>query len=217
MGYRTDWFAPGEVYHLYTRGVNRLNIFRSDTDRERCIELLKHCLPQGKITSFSVARRLKHELSLTTRGDGLVDLLAYCLMDNHVHLLVQENFENGTSQYMQRVLNAYASYFNRRYNRSGPLFTSRFKSVYVGNDEQLLHVSRYIHLNPYAAHMVDNPLDYSWSSLQYYVHLKKDPDCHIELIHSMADCQKYTTFILDEADYARSIADAKHALIDFDD
>ncbi|MAF80835.1 hypothetical protein CL628_02365 [bacterium] len=91
MAYRYDDLAPGEVYHLCTRGVNKNTIFKDNTDRQRYLALLIHALPQGPIQSYSIARRLKHAISLTKEGAGLIDLVAYCLMDNHVHLLVREN------------------------------------------------------------------------------------------------------------------------------
>jgi putative transposase len=217
MAYRYDDLAPGEVYHICTRAVERRNIFLDKADHERLLSLLLHCLSQGKIQSYSIARRLKEEIELTQVGKGLVDLLSYCVMSNHLHLLVKENTEGGTSLYMQRVLNSYAKFFNLRYKRSGPLFTGRFKAVLVDGDEQLLHVSRYIHLNPFVAHMIDDPLIYPWSSLGEYTGLTKATTCHTQLIAGMMSKQEYKAFVMDEADYARSITDTKHLLLDYED
>ena len=114
MAYRYDDLTPGEVYHICTRAIERKNIFLDKADHERVLALLLHCLPQGIIQSYSIARRLKENLKLILPGQGLVDLLAYCVMDNHLHLLIKENIAGGTSLYMQRVLNSYAKYFNLR-------------------------------------------------------------------------------------------------------
>jgi len=235
MAYRYDDLAPGEVYHICSRGVDRRDILLDKADKERCLALFKHCLPPGIIRSYSIAKRLKDEIELTGSGSGLVDLLSYCLMDNHLHLLVKENIEGGTSLYMQRLLNSYAKYFNLRYKRSGPLFTSRFKAVLVDGDEQVLHVSRYIHLNPYVAHMVEDPLAYPWSSLGDYIGTtvkktchaglisgmmnSKDfkKTCHAGLISGMMNSKDFKSFVKDEADYARSIEDEKHLLLDYGD
>lgn len=217
MGYRYDDLAPGEIYHICTRAVERRNIFLDRADHERVLSLLVHCLPQGVIQSYSVARRLKEDIGLSQSGEGLVDLLAYCVMDNHLHLLIKENTDGGTSLYMQRVLNSYAKYFNLRYKRSGPLFTGRFKAVLIDDDEQLLHVSRYIHLNPFVAHIIDDPLAYEWSSLGEYVRTATPNNiCHTKLITDLMSNQEYKTFITDEADYARAIADTQHLLLDYD-
>ncbi len=148
------------------------DIFRHTSDRARFLALILHCLPQGSIPSYSRARKIKKEHQLTRPGEGLVDVLCYCLMSNHVHFLLRENVDNGISRYMQRLLNSYARYFNVSSQRSGSLFVNPFKAVLVVNDNQLLHVGRYIHLNPYVAHMVEDPFGYRWSSLSEYLSAK---------------------------------------------
>ncbi len=217
MAYRYDDLAPGEIYHICTRGVDRKKILCDKADHERCLALLKHCLPQGAIQSYSIAKRLKSEFELAHSSEGLVDLLGYCLMDNHLHLLIKENIEGGTSLYMQRLLNSYAKYFNVRNERSGPLFTGRFKAVLVDGDEQLLQVSRYIHLNPYVAHMIKDPLGYKWSSLGDYIGTVTVKTCHTELISGIMDSGAYLSFVMDQVDYARSIEDTQHLLLDYED
>ena len=166
MSYRYDDLAPGEIYHICTRGVERRNIFRHDSDKLRFRELLVHYLPQEGVRSYSLAKKFGYSIELTNPRAGLVDLLAYCLMDNHIHLLVHENIEGGTSQYMHRILTSYAKFFNMSQQRSGSLFLNPFRAVLVDDDEQLLHVSRYIHLNPYVAHMIKDPFSYSPAKLR---------------------------------------------------
>jgi len=213
MAYRYDDLAPGEVYHICTRGVNKQRIFQDDNDRKRMLDLMVHCLTKDKKQSFSMARKMKIVSKLPREGQGLVDVLAFCLMDNHLHLLIKENVEGGTSLYIQRVLNSYAKYFNLRHKRSGPLFTGRFKAVLVDGDEQLLHVSRYIHLNPYLAHMIDNPIGYLWSSLSMYEGSNKERRCHASIICDLMG-DKYLSFVVDEADYLRSIGDIQHLILE---
>lgn len=217
MGYRYDEFSPGEVYHIFTRGVEKRTIFLSDRDRHRFLNLLVHSMPRGKIVSYSTAQKMKHEISRTDEDKGLVNLLCYCLMDNHIHLLVRENVENGISRYMQRVLNAYAKYFNDKLDRSGPLFIHPFKAVLVDGNEQLLHVARYIHLNPYVAHLCDDPFSYHWSSLNEYLTPSRNQRCHTKLLRGILKPSAHRQFITDEADYARSLADLQHLLLDSED
>ena len=215
MGYRYDEFAPGEIYHLCARGVNHRTLFRNKADYQRFVALLQYCLAPGHLQSYSMAQRLRQRLEPVGSGEGLVDLLCYCLMTNHVHLLVKENVEQGVSHYMQRLLNSYAKYFNVRYDRSGPLFTGRFKSVLIDDDDQFIHVSRYIHLNPYVAHVVKDIFKYPWSSIGEYIRKSSSSSvCHVNLLRSMLDEKEYQQFVVDHADYAQSLADLKYVLLD---
>ncbi|MFH1353951.1 MAG: transposase [bacterium] len=217
MGYRYVDFAPGEVYHVCARSVGQRKIFIDDEDRERFLALIIHCLPRGITQSYSTAKRLKQEQQKTDVSTGPVDLLCYCLMTNHVHLLLKENYDCGTSAYLQRLLNSYARYFNIRHKRTGPLFAGPFRAVAVDGDEQLLHVSRYIHLNPYVVGMTKDPFIYEWSSLSEYIGWKsKYHRCHTGLIRSMMPPGEYRAFVSDHADYARELAEIKHLLLEDD-
>jgi len=216
MGYRYDDLSPGEVYHVFSRGVEKRRIFLDRVDYQRFLSLLIHCLSRGPSRCFSLSKKLKEENSLVSEGGGLVDLLCYCLMSNHVHLLIRENVEGGTSLYMRRLLTSYSRYFNVRRDRVGSLFIHPFRAVLIDGDEQLLHVSRYIHLNPYVARIVRGVHGYEWSSLGEYTSGSLKRTCHQAFINSIMSASKYQSFVEDEADYARSIADAEHLLIDFE-
>ena len=98
-----------------------------------------------------------------------VSILCYCLMPNHYHLLVQQTTEEPLSNFISRLNLAYAMYFNKRYERVGPLFQGRFKAKNIERDEYLIHLSRYIHLNPLEIIGVEDVESYPWSSLQHYV------------------------------------------------
>jgi len=214
VSYRYDDLAPGEVYHIYTRGVEQRDIFRNNTDRGRFIELLVHCLPKERIVSYSLAKKFNHEIRLSKEGRGLIDLIAYCLMSNHFHLLVKENVEGGTSRYMHRLLTAYARYINISEQRSGSLFVNPFQAVLVDGDEQLLQVSRYIHLNPFKAKMITQPFDYNWSSLREHVGDTSKLTCHVSLLTSLLNPADYREFIIDQADYLQTLNEASHLLLD---
>jgi len=97
-------------------------------------------------------------------------LYAYCLMDNHVHLLLNTNHDD-LAETMKSITVRYASFYNWKYNRVGHVFQDRFKSEPVENERQLLAVIRYIHNNPVKAGMVDKPADYEWSSFSNYIQL----------------------------------------------
>lgn len=215
MSYRYDDLSPGEVYHVYTRGVEQRNIFLDELDRKRFVSLLTHCLPQGPSRSYSLSVRSRSKARLTAEGTGIVDLYCYCLMTNHIHLLIRENVDGGTALYMRRLLTSYASYFNRKRRRSGSLFLHPFKAVLVDGDDQLLHVSRYIHLNPYTAHLTDNIFSYPWSSLRAFIDPKPSQQlCHTSLLTEMIGPGRYRAFVADHADFARSLAGIQHLLFD---
>lgn len=137
------------IYHLLVRGINRGEIFHDDEDRQRYIE--------------TMAR-------ITKESDAVV--LGYCLMDNHVHLLIREG-ANGVSNLMHRLGASYAYYFNRKYERVGHVFQNRFKSENIEDDRYLTTVIRYIHQNPVKARIVSRAEAYRWSSCQAYYSGKK--------------------------------------------
>ena len=139
---------PGAVYHVLCRGNNRQKIFRDDLDRRRYLEKLVHYC------------ELKE-----------VSLLGYCLLSNHIHLLV-ETPQGNLSKMMQAFQTSYTLYSNRRHGRSGHVFEQRYKALLVDKDNYLLQVSRYIHRNPVEAKLVGRPQDYRWSSYGAYVNAK---------------------------------------------
>ncbi len=138
-------FAVGEYYHVYSRGVEKRNIFRSDSDRTRFVKLLF----LANNTNQFIFRDVEYlSLKDIDRGDGIVAIGAYCLMPNHFHILVKQITENGLSIFMQKLTTGYSMYFNRKHDRVGPLFQSRFKAEHVKEDSYLKYLFAYIHLNP---------------------------------------------------------------------
>jgi REP element-mobilizing transposase RayT len=131
---------PGAFYHVLNRGNNLEHLFRNKRDREKFLVLL------GK-----------------AKDRFFLMIHTYCLMDNHYHLLI-ETKEPNLSQSIQWLNVGYATYFNRRYRRSGHLFQGRFKAILIEADEYLRPLSRYIHLNPVRAKLVSTPDLYFWSS-----------------------------------------------------
>lgn len=135
---------PGAVYHVLTRGNNRQAVFRDNTDRRAYL---------ARLRQYCAEKR--------------VELLCYCLLPNHVHLLV-ETPEGNLSKMMQAFQTSYTVYFNRRHGRTGHVFEQRYKAFLVDRDSYLLQVSRYIHLNPVAAKLAAHPRAYAWSSYGAY-------------------------------------------------
>ena len=142
---------PGAFYHITSRGNEKRDIFKSQGDRERFLSYLE---------------------SATERYGALIHI--FCFMTNHYHLLMETPFGN-LSQIMQHINGAYTIYFNLKQKRSGHLFQGRYKAILIDIDEYAKDLSRYIHLNPVRAKMVNAPEEYRWSSYQYYIGLKKSP------------------------------------------
>lgn len=222
MGYRAEPLAPGHIYHVYNRGVNKAAIFLDNTDRQRFIDAMVFYLPRIDPGGFANAMRGIDPQERTSTilakrpapGRGLVNLLTYCLMDNHIHLLLYENVEHGISRYLQRLLTSYAKYFNAKHKREGPFFSGRFRATRVTSDEQFLHLTRYIHLNPYTAGLVNDPIGYQSSSLLEYLGSNRTKICHSKLLKSMMNASEYKAFVNDYADYARELESIKHLLLE---
>lgn len=164
-------FVENGYYHIYNRGVEKREIFESDLDYRVFLHLLKFYLspqtdddhPLTSLTGF-IPVRLRPLQSL----DNEVDLLTYCLMPNHFHLLLKQLTVNGITKLLRRLSTTYSMYFNRKNNRVGHLFQGIYKAAYISNEAYLLHLSRYIHLNPSSLTGM-NPVSYPYSSYQYYL------------------------------------------------
>ena len=143
---------PGAFYHVTARGNERKAVFKSIKDREQFFSYLE---------------------SASNRYGAIIH--AYCLMDNHYHILIETPLGN-LSKIMQHINSAYTTYFNIKRDRSGHLFQGRYKSILVEVDEYAKELSRYIHLNPVRAKMVKTPEEYQWSSYSYYADKSKAPE-----------------------------------------
>jgi len=141
----------GAFYHVTSRGNERKNVFKSKRDREKFFEYLD---------------------SATQRYDAVIHV--FCLMSNHYHLLIETPTGN-LPQIMRHINGAYTTYFNVKRARPGHLFQGRYKAILVEIDEYAKELSRYIHLNPVRAKMVETPEEYEWSSYRFYIGETKPP------------------------------------------
>lgn len=143
---------PSAFYHLTSRGNERKDIFRSQRDREKYLSYLR---------------------SASERYQAVIHV--FCMLSNHYHLLM-ETPKGNLSQIMRHINGAYTTYFNVKRGRAGHLFQGRYKAILVEKDEYAKELSRYIHLNPVRAGIVEKPEKYPWSSYRYYIGLEKAPD-----------------------------------------
>lgn len=156
MSLRKDNLVSGEIYHIYNRGVDKRDIFMDDEDRIRFIHDLfefNDSNPSPNINNILNYKKVKSlEVGLPNikrePRKVLVEILAFCMMDNHFHLIVRQKTENGITEFMRKLGTGYTNYFNQKYERTGALFQGRFKSVCIKNNSHLLYLPIYIHLNP---------------------------------------------------------------------
>ncbi len=156
---RKDKPIANRYYHVYNRGVNFQDIF---FNKENWVFFL---------------RRLREYFT----PDKAI-IIAYCLMPNHYHLLVYLLTDNFGTEVMQPLTVSYSKAINNQEKRVGPLFQGPYKAKSVGNDRYLLHLSRYIHLNPVEAGLVNKPEEWAFSSYQEYIGMRKGTLPHPEVI-----------------------------------
>lgn len=143
-------FTPGEYFHIYNRGTNKMNIFNNNLDYLRFQKLL-FLVNSKKTLKYSDIETNQRSPSRTwtqERGETLVDIGVYCLMPNHFHILIKSKNEKDTSLFLQRLLTSHSKYFNKKNNRSGSLFQGKSKSKHITGDNYLKYIFSYIHLNP---------------------------------------------------------------------
>lgn len=219
MPYRKVPIITGEIYHVFNRGIASAITFSTYSHFFRFLDLVNYYRFQNTPVSFSQFKEIDKDIreeifnKLIREDKKYVEILAFCLMDNHFHFLLKQILDKGIARVISNLQNAYAKYFNIKTERYGPLFQPMFKSVRIETDEQLLHVSRYIHLNPSTGYLVEikDLGKYPWSSLSCYLEEKsKYPFVNTELILGLISRKKYRKFIYDQAEYQRKLANIKH-------
>lgn len=161
-------YEPGAHYHIYNRGVDKALVFRENKDYKTFLAFLKVYItaPDESLKS-PPSRKLKNYF-------GEIELLSYCLMPNHFHILVKQNTDRGIDHFMRSLSTKYVRYFNTHYHRIGPMFQGPYKAVRIRNEYQFIYLSKYIHRNPLELlPYKESPRrlrDYAYSSYRNYLH-----------------------------------------------
>ncbi len=222
MPQRRSPLVTSYFYHIFNRGVARQPTFLSTYDyshAELALEYYEYFMPKislSRLKDQSVERRQEVFANMSS-GEKNVEIISYVFMPNHFHLLLKQTRENGISEFMSQFSNSYTRYFNTKHNRVGPVFQGRFKSVLVESTEQLIHLSRYIHLNPVASAIIkeDKLFDYKWSSLRYYIQdLKESFIVSESVLSNFTSKEKYREFILDHVGYSQALEKVKHLALE---
>lgn len=223
MPRRKEIFANNYYYHVFNRGVAGISIFENRTDYKRLIKLFDYYRFYDVPLSYSAFYKLSTEEQksvynkMLKKQNPLVEILAFCLMPNHYHLLLKQLVTDGIKDYVTVIQNSYSKYFNIKYERNGPLWQSRYKAVRIDSDEQLTHVSRYIHLNPVTSYLIekDEMTNYEWSSYPVYLGINNSAFVSIEMILKMLGGRdKHERFVQDNSDYQRDLKRIKRLTFD---
>ena len=212
--------VTGEIYHVFNRGIDGRTTFSAKKEFERSKELLRFYQWSGLSVRYSVfgewdtVRQVDFFKKIRSKSKPLVGILAYCLMPNHFHLLVRQEIDGGISKFLSNFQNSYTRYFNTKNRRIGSLFLDQFKGVRIEEENQLLHVSRYIHLNPFTSFVVrtlDELETYPWSSLREYLGSDTTQICQKQMLLGLIKRKtSFRSFVFDHAEYQRRLAGISH-------
>ena len=224
MPYRKEQFVNGEIYHLVLRGIDDNLIFKDINDYYRGIFSIYEFNTTKPIT-IQKRRKIRARIKKTIRDSGrdpvstsderdkLVDILAFCFMPNHIHLLVKQLKDEGIVKFMNKLGAGYGGYYNRKYKRKGYVFQNRFSAVHIKDNNQLKIVFVYIHTNPTAfieskwkekgikesQKVIKFLEDYKWSSYQDYIGKKNFPsvterDFILEVMQKEQGCKEFVDY-----------------------
>lgn len=220
---RKDILTTGEIYHVFTRSIADYVVFNNDDDFERMRQLIKYYQIDYnvKYSDFIAQKIVQKEgfnnmFNVIKKGkETIVQIIAYCFMPTHIHLVVKQLAKNGVSLFSKDILNSYSKYFNIQHKRKGPLWESRFKNVLVKDDEQLRHLVRYLHINPTTSKLVKKPENWEFSSYREYLGMINDSStlCQFSDVLDINPAQ-YRRFINDQISYQQELAKIKKLLFD---
>ena len=220
MPKREDPLITGKIYHVFNKTLDGKKIFEDDRNKLHFIELVKYYRSAKARISYSRLKDLSDKVREETIMKTLfakyfrVEIFGYCLMPTHFHFLLMQKLKKGTERFIADITNALTRYFNLKSERKGPIFLSTFKAVSIKSNEQFIHVSRYIHLNPYSSEIVNSYeklAEYPWSSYREYLHNLGNGICNQgRIMNHFKTRERYKKFIEDNADYQRKLEYIKH-------
>ena len=212
--------VTGEFYHVYNQGIDLRTAFSNKREFDRSLLTLWYYSYADLSLKLSNYFALGTDQQLSVRNTIvqkplLVTVIAFCLMNNHFHVLLRQEQDGGISEYLGNFQNSYIKFYNARRRRRGSLFLNPFRSVRIETDEQLLHVARYIHLNPFSNYLLQTLEElfvYPYSSLSsYFTKPYNEKVVETTILEAYFTSKKaHRTFIEDQADYQRTLEGIKH-------
>lgn len=222
MGSRKTIIANNEIYHIYNRGVEKRPIFLTKRDYQRFFDTVNYYRFANTPIKFSYFKLLSggERQSLFKRlekeANYLIEIEAFCFMPNHIHFLLKQLKQGGISKFMAKITTAFSHYFNAKNKRAGHLFQGNFGAVRIETEEQLLHVSRYIHLNPVTSYLIEfeDLENYQYSSYPEYIGTRKGFCNTQDVMGHFKGPESYKKFVEDQVDYARELENIKHLALE---
>ena len=209
----------GYVYHVLNKSIAGYKIFNNSSEFDRMVETTLFYQSKN-LESFSLFTRRKNykhdfEKLVNSKREKIVEIIAYCFMPTHFHFLLKQLKDNGIPEFINILLNSYTRHFNTIHKRKGPLWEARTKKIFVETDRDLLHISRYIHLNPSTSYLVDNPEDWEYSSYKEYLGISDNSIkiCNFQEVLDI-DNKKYKKFVENRIDYQRDLKEMKDFLLE---
>lgn len=213
-----------EIYHIFNRGISLQPTFLDKRDYQRLLQTIvyyQNQQPSVKLSRFLILSEEERKEIIDNNkkaADFLTDIICFCFMPNHLHFLLKQVVDGGISKFMSNVTNSYTRYLNTKRKRNGPLFQGKFKAVRVESDEQLLHLSRYIHLNPLTSYVIKDIgqlENYVYSSFPEYMGKIQSGFCQKEIVlGQFKGPNDYRKFVLDQVDYQRRLQEIKHLVLE---
>lgn len=213
MPQRAIVLANGEIYHVFNRSIAREEIFSQKSNLQKILEIVDYYrFPQTiRLSKFkSLPKSLKEEYESSFKeSTPLVEIYVFAFMPNHYHFLLKQLQDRGISKFISNLQNSFAKIFNLKNDRDGALFQNPFKAKRIETDEQFIHVSRYIHLNPVTAYIIEfeRLTSYTWTSFTAYTVGDQVSFLNTEFLLKMfSSREKYIRFVSDQVDYQRKLA-----------
>lgn len=223
MPVRKIYFRKGYFYHLYNRSIDGQVVFQEKRDIRRFLSVMnfyRYKNPPVRFShflNFELEERENILKSIRKKNDLLVEILCYAVMPNHYHLLVKQLSDDGVSWFVSNIQNSYARYFNTKNKRAGHLFQGIFRGVLIESEQQLIHVARYIEINPLTSFLLKNfseLLTNERVSLREYIN-QVDGLCEKRYIMSyFKTIKRYLHFLQNQVDYQRKLGKIKNLLLE---
>ncbi len=186
MGKNRDYkvFTKDSIHHIYNRGDNKEVIFRDEQDYRAFLFRLGLALgiKKGDLDECEITKSPKSRIRISSLKPENFKLHAFCLMPNHLHLLIEQCGDESISKLISRVFTSFSKYINLKYKRVGHVFQDQFKSVQIETNPQLMLISSYIHMNPVKDSLVNKPEEYKWSSHNDFIVDRKNLIVHKQFL-----------------------------------
>lgn len=221
MPIRSPILAIDEVYHVFNRTVGNEEVFSSRRNLGKAIDVIDYYrfLQRIRYSKFRTLPKEQKEsyLSSIKNQKPLADIFCFSFMANHYHLLLKQLKEDGILKFISNFQNSFAKYFNLKNNRHGTLFQNSFKAKRVETEEEFLHISRYIHLNPVTSLLIEfkDLAFYPWTSFPWYIEEEENRFVNTTpILENFKIKKQYQNFHSDQVDYQRKLHLIKNLILE---